>query len=290
MSDDERDALHLARDPRDRVRAVAHEVFAQEQVFGGIAAHCELGRDHDVGAARASTRGEIDDARDIAREISYRRVQLRNRNSHHCNISSASMIPRHWLHYQLAHFYLAMRRPERAARAFEAALAANPRYALAAACLGFLHATHHRNDEAISAFERALAIDPGNADVWFDLGYVHQQRQDHDNALRSFRRATELRPSLDRAWFGIGMVHTARGEYEPAIPAFRKAAELQPFNPHAFYELAKAHHALHHVEDVRKIIKRVSDFDPQITNQLIRETGLLPFGVEPTQRAQAARR
>ena len=66
---------------------------------------------------------------------------------------------------------------------------------------------------------------------------------------------------------------------EARIP--ENPAELQPLNPHAFYELAKAHHALNHVDDVRKIIKRVSEFNPDVTNQLIRETGLLPYGVEP---------
>ena len=64
-----------------------------------------------------------------------------------------------------------------------------------------------------------------------------------------------------------------------AVEPFRKAAELQPMNPHAFYELAMAHHALGHVEQVAKIIRRVSEFDQKVTRQLVRETGQLPEGV-----------
>jgi tetratricopeptide (TPR) repeat protein len=191
------------------------------------------------------------------------------------------MIPRHWLHYYLARLQLALRRPERALAEYNAAVEANPRFALAAAALGFLHATRGNYDEASRAFEHALTITPQDENIWFDLGFVYQQQKQYEDALRSFSRATELSPTLDRAWFGMGMIHVARGEYQQAIPAFRKAAELQPFSPHAFYELAKAHHALNHVDDVRKIIRRLSEFDPDFTKRLIRETGLLPHGVEP---------
>jgi hypothetical protein len=50
-------------------------------------------------------------------------------------------------------------------------------------------------------------------------------------------------------------------------------------NPHAFYELAMARHALNELEEVDRIIQRVSTFDPQMTRQLIRETGRRPEGV-----------
>lgn len=40
-----------------------------------------------------------------------------------------------------------------------------------------------------------------------------------------------------------------------------------------------AHLALNNLDQVRKIIKRVSEFDPKMTNQLIREAGQSPEGV-----------
>jgi Flp pilus assembly protein TadD len=59
---------------------------------------------------------------------------------------------------------------------------------------------------------------------------------------------------------------------------FKKAAQLQPMNPHAYHELAKAYYALNNLDQVRKIIRQVSEFDPKMTQQLIRETGQLPEG------------
>jgi hypothetical protein len=50
-------------------------------------------------------------------------------------------------------------------------------------------------------------------------------------------------------------------------------------NPHAYHELAKAHYALNNLDQVRKIIRQVSEFDPKMTQQLIRETGQSPEGV-----------
>jgi hypothetical protein len=99
------------------VRAAFHEVGAQQQVLGRIAAHRELGCDHDRGAAGARALREIEDAIDVAREVSDRRVHLRNRNSHRPNISSASMIPRYGLHSPLSRFHLMLRR--RCARCVE---------------------------------------------------------------------------------------------------------------------------------------------------------------------------
>lgn len=51
-------------------------------------------------------------------------------------------------------------------------------------------------------------------------------------------------------------------------------------NLHAFYELAMAHYALNNLDQVRKVIQRVLEFDLRVTRQLIRETGQLPEGVQ----------
>ena len=59
---------------------------------------------------------------------------------------------RHWVYYYLARCYLMRKQHEEAARAYRLALAAHPRFALAAAGLGFLYATQERYAEAAAAF------------------------------------------------------------------------------------------------------------------------------------------
>lgn len=186
----------------------------------------------------------------------------------------------HWLHYYRARLNLMLRRHDKAIAAYRAALAANPRFALAAADIGFLEATRENWNAAVQAFQQALDIKPDDADIRFNLGYVRQQQGDDAAAIACFERAVALRRGLDRAWFGMGLSHRRRGETENAVRAFKVAAELQPMNPHAFYELAMAQLALNNLQEVHKIIRHVSGFDPQMTRQLIRETGQHPEGVQ----------
>ena len=62
----------------------------------------------------------------------------------------------HLIHYYLARFHLALRRHDAAAVAYRQALAANPQFALAAAGLGFLHATRERYAEAADASRNSI--------------------------------------------------------------------------------------------------------------------------------------
>jgi Flp pilus assembly protein TadD len=109
---------------------------------------------------------------------------------------------------------------------------------------------------------------------------VHQQQENDLEAIRCFERAVGLRRSLDRAWFGLGLIHRRRGENDRAVKAFKTAADLQPMNPYAWQELAMAQLALGNLQEVRRIIRHVSDFDPQMTRLLIRDTGQHPEDVK----------
>jgi len=103
--------------------------------------------------------------------------------------------------------------------------------------------------------------------IHYYLARCHLALKRHDQAAAAYR-----------AWFGMGMIHREQGDNHKAVEMFKKAAELQPMNPHAFHELAMAHYALNNLDQVRKIIKRVAEFDPKMTRQLMRETGQLPEG------------
>ena len=89
-----------------------------------------------------------------------------------------------------------------------------------------------------------------------------------------------LKRSLDRAWFGLGLIHRRRAEHDKAVKAFKIAADLQPMNPYAWQELAMVQLALGNLQEVRRIIRHLSGFDPQMTRLLIRDTGLHPEDVK----------
>ena len=185
----------------------------------------------------------------------------------------------HWLHYYRARFRLTLHREDDAIAAYRDALAIDPQFTLAAAGIAMIEASRQRWEASAQALQQVLQITPDDADIWFNLGYVRQQQNDDAGAIDCFERAVALKRSLDRAWFGMGLSHRKRGDTEKAIAAFKVAAELQPMNPHAFYELAMAQLTLSNLDEVHKIIRHVSGFDPKMTRQLVRETGQHPEGV-----------
>jgi tetratricopeptide (TPR) repeat protein len=182
----------------------------------------------------------------------------------------------HWRHYYTARWHLWRKNPAAAAREYQNALALKPDFWLATAALGHLQARERRFPDAVRSFERALALKPNDADILFNLGFVQAADRHDDDAILNFERAVAANPSHDRAWYGMGLSWAHKGDHAKAVDMFKKAAELQPFNPHAQYQLAMANHALGHPEEVKKILRRVSTFDPVMTRQIAKETGLPP--------------
>ncbi len=188
------------------------------------------------------------------------------------------MSNRHWIHFYLARLCRLLRLHGAAAAQYRRAFAANAGFALAPASLGVLMASRGRYTEAVGAFHEALAVDPQNAETWFNLGYVQQRQEDFDGAIQSFRRAVKIDAALDRAWFGMGLIHRARNEPAKAVEVLKKAAALQPKNVYVLHELGMAYFALNNLDQVRKTIRQISEFDARRSRALMRETGQLAEG------------
>ena len=62
--------------------------------------------------------------------------------------------------------------------------------------------------------------------------------------------------------------------HEEAARALERAARLQPMNGIAWYELGMTYHALHRTDKVRETIAYLHEFEPKMTMQLMRETGV----------------
>lgn len=60
--------------------------------------------------------------------------------------------------------------------------------------------------EAIKAYEKALAIDPKKADVWVDLGVMYRRHGEPQRAVECFTRASVEEPRHETARFNKGIV------------------------------------------------------------------------------------
>ncbi len=129
-------------------------------------------------------------------------------------------------------------------------------------------------DEAYRLLKQCVDRPAPRASVWFNFGFVCERMERAGEAEQAFRNAVTLDPALDRAWYGLGLSLIAQDRLAEAAPALEVNTRLQPMSPHGWYQLARVHTDLGALEEARRIIRRLSQFEPRVAKQLERETGL----------------
>jgi tetratricopeptide (TPR) repeat protein len=108
--------------------------------------------------------------------------------------------------------YILQRKWDRAVRVLQKAVEANPNNVmlwinLGAAQLGNIQTAGPKQQErAIRAYERALAIDPKAPNVHYHLGLIYKDRGEFDQALAAFQRALEVLPTDKDARYWLEQV------------------------------------------------------------------------------------
>jgi Flp pilus assembly protein TadD len=127
-----------------------------------------------------------------------------------------------------------------AVRYFEAAIAADPGYALAHAGQAdayALLASYGRAPrgetvaQALRAADRAVALDSTRAEVWTSRGAALRAAWQWPRAERAFRRAIVLDPGHAEAHQWLGEVLLLDGRLEEGTAELRRAVELEPLSP-----------------------------------------------------------
>jgi len=100
-----------------------------------------------------------------------------------------------------------------------------------------------RRDEperALRAFEMALEAEPGDPETNYNVGMALLGMGKAEEAEAHIRRATELRPDYRNAHFNLGVLLARRGEDSEAVRHFERAAEIDPDDPRAQVRWAEA--------------------------------------------------
>lgn len=183
----------------------------------------------------------------------------------------------------LAQGLLACGRPQAALQRFEHMLSLRPRDAYALASRAHVLALQNDFSAAISSLQELVAIRPREAAHWFNLAFVLQQAGRHDEAGPAFRHAVACDPRMDRAWYGLALVLMHRRQFHEAVAALEKNTALQPLSPYGWYRLVQVRLALGQPDAARQLVTHLRRFEPQLADQLARETGLgLPATLHPT--------
>jgi tetratricopeptide (TPR) repeat protein len=132
-------------------------------------------------------------------------------------------------HLKAGVLYQRLGRADQAVAAYKAALAANPRLALAYNNLAWLAVDRNRDLAQAEAWaKRATELAPNNAQFHDTLGWVYRATGKTRDALHVLEQAHKLDPSDASINYHLGVVLNDSGDTARAIEAFKTTVSLSP--------------------------------------------------------------
>ncbi|HKD99791.1 MAG TPA: tetratricopeptide repeat protein, partial [Planctomycetota bacterium] len=143
-------------------------------------------------------------------------------------VAAARAQPTAQTQFQLGVAYTKARKSDAARKAYESALARDPRHVGALANLAGLQLQRGEAGAARRGYEQAIAISPGDARLQRGLARACLLLEDRDGALAAARKACELDAGHPESHAALAAAHQAKGSMPDAIRAWERALELDP--------------------------------------------------------------
>lgn len=137
-------------------------------------------------------------------------------------------------------------RLDEAAKEFQLAVQADPRYAAAQLNLAFTYDRLGRADEAIAAYKKAAELDPSNGTTRNNLGVLYMKKEMYDEAIATLEQGLKIdpaNPTLKNNLESANKIRDKRREREAQIASAQKQAAAQPKDPRAAYNVARLYAA-----------------------------------------------
>jgi tetratricopeptide (TPR) repeat protein len=141
----------------------------------------------------------------------------------------------------LGEAYLADKRFQAAADAFEQASAMTPMKSAYWDNLARAYAALGQNDRALGALKKneVIAAPHGSWIDWCNLGAAYDNMKAYEKAVTAYHRALQLNPQGATVWTRLGAAEQALGQWESAAEHYQLAAALG--DPAAAQKYAKLH-------------------------------------------------
>jgi len=159
--------------------------------------------------------------------------------------------------------YMNQQRFADAQKQFEAALKAQPDYALAKLNLGISLLSQQKSEDAKKALQEASEKLPRDPYAWYNLGLVYKDVGEQGKAIAAFQRVSEIAPSEPDAFYFIGYLNTQLQKYDAAIAAFQSALAVFPFHASAEFGLARAYQRKGDTENAREHLQKFQKITAQ---------------------------
>ena len=152
------------------------------------------------------------------------------------------------------------------------AVAIDPKFALAWASLGVLHAQSHfwffdrtqtRLNQAADAIEKALALAPGDLDVKTYAGsYYYYGFRDYAKAAEFYNQVLDVAPNHVEAIASLGFIRRREGRWRESMALLERALEIDPRNVPVIQGLLTTYEALRDYDRQLVYAKRLGDLFP----------------------------
>ncbi len=145
---------------------------------------------------------------------------------------------------------------EKGLKAFQQALAADPKSSIARLNEGVAYLNLQKIDEAKAVLDDVLKQDPKIPNAWYSLGLLAKNTGDAQAAIDAFKRVTEIDPNDADTWYFLGTAYVQAKEFPPAIEAFQHALKINPLHASAEFGLSRAYQQSSEVDHAREHLKR----------------------------------
>lgn len=163
---------------------------------------------------------------------------------------------------------VAMGKPDHALQTYNAALALYPKQADVLAARGIALARLSRFGEALASLDDSLAVNPAFPEALFHRGNVLQSLNRYLEAAESYSRAIAIRP--DQAYLYNHRANALRraGKLAEALADTEYALKLDPKNPESFNDRGNALLELNRIEDAIQSYSRALAIKPDFIEAL----------------------
>lgn len=121
-----------------------------------------------------------------------------------------------------------LNRFDEAERAFAAAIAMEPTYALAWLNLGCAQVNAGRYASAVEAFQKGLTLRPDEADAWMRLAYCQRMLRRREAAVATMQIALRYRPLVAELWLDFGLLLVDLARLDEAREVHAKLVSMNP--------------------------------------------------------------